>query len=268
MSHSAAGERTPFDTLTRLGFASRALMYAATGFLILRLGRTEDNLGALRFLDSSFGGVLLGTMAVGFLGYGAWRLFEAVTDTEGHGSGAAGILARVGGAGSGLIHLGLCWIAARLASGLEPSGDAASAERAAALAMSMPGGVALLYLGAAVLLAAGVVQLARAVKCAFLRFLDPHIAAKAWVLWAGRLGYLARGVVFVATGLLIGRAAWLDSARAAGGTEQALDSFPETIRLLVAAGLLIFGAFSLVEAIYRRIHDPEVLDRLKRFTPS
>lgn len=265
MSDNASAKRTPFDTITRLGFASRAVMYAATGFLILRLGRTEDNLGALMFIESSFGGTLLAAMAVGFFGYGVWRLVETVTDTEGHGSELGGMLARIGGAGSGLIHLGLSWVAGRLAFGLEPSTAANPAARAATFAMSVPGGLGAIYAGAAVLLAVGIVQVARAIKCAFLRFLDPTVADKPWVAWAGRLGYLARGAVFVAAALLIARAAWLNRAQAAGGMEQALDSFPHAIRLMVAVGLLMFGAFSLIEAIYRRISDPAVLGRLERW---
>jgi hypothetical protein len=43
----------------------------------------------------------------------------------------------------------------------------------------------------------------------------------------------------------------------------ALDSFPDALATAVAAGLLLFGLFSFVEARFRRINDPKVLERLK-----
>jgi hypothetical protein len=43
----------------------------------------------------------------------------------------------------------------------------------------------------------------------------------------------------------------------------ALGSLPATLQMAVAAGLLLFGVFSFVEAVYRRINDPQVLERMK-----
>jgi hypothetical protein len=49
--------------------------------------------------------------------------------------------------------------------------------------------------------------------------------------------------------------------------EQALDMLSEPILFAVAAGLMLFGAFSLVEARYRVIHRPpdagEVADKVR-----
>ena len=46
-----------------------------------------------------------------------------------------------------------------------------------------------------------------------------------------------------------------------GGMAEALASLPSAPQILVAAGLLLFGLFSLVEARYRRIPRPDALDR-------
>lgn len=254
---------TVFETMTRLGFAARALTYGAIGYLTLRLGRTEDNQGALSFIHGAGGGLLLGAMAIGFLGYGLWRLGEAAVDGEGHGRDAKGIVKRLGGAISGLIHLGLAWGALGLAQGRGVrSGD--MAQQGASTMLAFPGGVGAIFAVAAILLVVGLYQLVKAVRLGFLKHLDHRVSGQAWVRWVGRAGYLARGTVFVATALFMFRAGRQAEASAAGGMEQALDSFPHDLRLLVAAGLLLFGVFSMVEAIYRRIEDPEVLDRLKR----
>ena len=116
---------------------------------------------------------------------------------------------------------------------------------------------------AAALLATAVVNLLKAVKGGFLKHLDAQAAGQAWVKWVGHGGYAARGVVFAIMALFFWRAAQAASAAQAGGIDEALDWLTGWPRLLVAAGLGLFGVFSLVEARYRRINDPQVLARLR-----
>ena len=85
------------ETMNRVGFAARGIMYFLIGYFAFSVGRAEDGASVLSHLDSGAGKFLLALMAMGFLGYGIWRLSEAVVDTEGHGTDAAGIAARAGG---------------------------------------------------------------------------------------------------------------------------------------------------------------------------
>lgn len=249
------------ETATRAGFAARGIMYLLIAFLALWSGRTEDGADALKLLESDAGRALLAAMAVGFLAYGVWRLAEAAIDSEGHGSEAKGLAARVGGAVSGIIHLGLGFYTAKLAAG-QPA-QSAGAEGGAATVLSLPGGEALLIVAAAALLVTGLANLVMAAKGEFLKHLDAHAAGQAWVKWVGRGGYAARGVVFAIMALFFWRAAQAESAAQAGGVGDALDWLTGWPRLLVAAGLGLFGVFSLVQARYRRINDPQVVDRLR-----
>ena len=255
------------ETFTRIGFAARGLMYCVIGYLALQSGRTEDGAGAIRMLSGGSGSLLIWLMSAGFLAYGVWRLSEALIDTEGHGSDAGGIAARVGGAVSGIVHLGLSFYAMTLASGTAagPGGGGAggSAESSARTALDLPAGELILYAAAAALLATGAMQLVKAAKLQFLQRLDGEAARMAWVRWIGRAGYSARGLVFMMVAWFFWKAASSSSAGPAGGMSQALDAFPPELRLLVAAGLLLFGLFSFVEARYRRINDPQVIERLK-----
>jgi hypothetical protein len=249
-------------TLTRIGFASRGIMYLIIGYLALRTGRTEDGAGALQALSSGSGKALLYLMALGFSAYGFWRLSEAAVDSEAHGSDAKGWTVRAGGAVSGFIHFGLGLLAFKLAQG-SGGGGGDSARTGAATALDLPfGGVALMLVAAAVLLTGGF-QLIKATKGDFLRHLDPQAARQDWVKWLGRAGYAARGVVFVAIAWFLFQAAAQDNAEEAGGMAAALDAFPDALSTAVAAGLVLFGLFSLVEARFRRINDPRVLDLLK-----
>ena len=252
------------EMFTRIGFAARGLMYAIIGYLALRFGQTESGTGALATLAEGSGKLLLGIMALGFAAYGVWRLSEALVDTEGQGTEAKGIAARIGGGISGVIHLGLAIVALNFAFGAGGSGGGRSgAEQGAATALALPGGPLLLLVAGAVLIGTGLWQLVKAAKGGFLRHLDGRVAGEAWVKWLGRGGYAARGLVFAIIGWSLLQAGLSDSAARAGGMEQALASLSGTLLSAVALGLLLFGLFSLVEARYRRINDPNVAARLK-----
>ncbi|CAA9491594.1 MAG: hypothetical protein AVDCRST_MAG39-813 [uncultured Sphingomonadaceae bacterium] len=251
------------ESLTRVGFAARGIIYFLIGYLALRTGRTEDGSGILDYLNSGAGKLLLGLMALGLLAYGLWRLSEAAIDSEGHGADAKGMGVRAGGAISGLIHLGLGFYAASLAFGGGRGGSSGGGtQEGAATALSFPGGQVALTLVAAGLVVTAFVQFMKAFRAGFLKHLDPQAARKSWVKAIGRAGYAARGVVFLIMGWFLWRSAQQSNAAEAGDMGTALASLPSTLQLIVAAGLLLFGLFSMVEAIYRRITDPHVLERL------
>lgn len=255
--------KTTIELLTRVGFAARGVMYMLIGYLALRLERTEDGAGALTWLSSSGGRSLLIVMAVGFLAFAVWRLSEAVIDSERNGQDAKGVVVRLGGAVSGMIHLSLFWLALTL--GMGTGGEQAdTAERGASAALALPGGEIALALVGAILLATGAVQFVKAVKLGFLKHIDPAVARKPWIAWLGRAGYLARGTVFIVMAGFLWTAGRQSSAEAAGGMNQALDAMPASLQALVAAGLFMFGIFSLVEARFRRIESTDALDQLRR----
>jgi hypothetical protein len=244
---------TAFEAVTRLGFAARGLMYASIGYLALRSGRTEDAGGVMNYLATGAGGFMVAAMAVGFFSYGAWRLLEAWVDSEGRGKDTKAIGARLAGAGSGLVHLGLGAIAVLAALHSRRGGGGDAPEDGAAMALSLPGGEALLWVGAAVLAAVGVQQFRKAWSLKFLRHLKPEALKRAWIPWLGRTGFAARGIVFLVIAWLFMQAARSHSSAAAGGIDDALGSLPRAIQVAVAAGVILFGFFSLTEAVYRKM---------------
>ena len=245
-------------TLTRLGFVTRGLLYLVIAWLILRTGRTEDVSGALAYLGQGGGRILLIVMAAGLIGYGLWRLADAAFNIERHDGDKKGTAQRFGAGASGLIHLFLAWQAISLLRGAAKASSGDSAQQGAQTALELPGGTLLLLLAGIVLLGVGVFQLVKAAKASFCDSLDPQVANKPWVKLAGRLGYAARGVVFLISGYFLLRAGLQSEASAAGGMEQALSWLTSPWDVIVAIGLAAFGIYSLIEARYRVLHDVPV----------
>jgi len=242
-----------FEALTRIGFAARGLVYGLIGWLTLRSGRTEDPGGIFDYLDSGGGKALLAAMALGFLFYAAWRLLDAWVDPEGRGSDAKGMAERIAGAASGLIHLGFAVAAALHVVGDSGGGGGSSGREGAQRALDLPGGSAILYAVAVLLVAVAIAQLLKAWKLEFMRRLDVGGPPRRWVCWLGRIGYATRGAIFLVTAMLFFRAGREHKASEAGGLAEALESMPPTLQTAVAIGLVLFGLYSLAEARYRRI---------------
>ncbi len=239
---------------TRLGFAARGLLYIVIAWLVFTSGRSEDPSGALIELGRNGGAWLLLLMAAGFVAYGLWRVSDALLNIEGHELNGKGTRQRLGAAGSGIVHLLLAFQAYRLSQG-EGGGGGGGAQESARTALDLPGGWLMLLAAGLVLLGAGIFQLVKAAKLSFCDKLDPQVANRDWVKWMGRFGYTARGLVFILSGVFIATAGLKGRASEAGGMEQALAWLSSPWNLLVAAGLLLFGLFSLVEARFRRIHE-------------
>jgi len=245
-------------TLTRIGFATRGILYLVIAFLIIRVGRAEDPAGALEYVGDGAGHVLLSIMAVGLCGYGLWRLADAAFDIERHGTDRKGIVERIGAGISGIVHLLLTWQAVNLIRGLGARGEGAQA--GTQVALDLPGGTLLVMLGAVAVFGVGVIQLVKAIKGSFLKYLAPQIASQSWVQWSGRAGYGARGIVFMICSYLLLKAGMTDQAGQAGGMAQALSWLTSPADIVVGVGLFGFGVFGLIEARYRRLHDVAMAD--------
>lgn len=251
-----AGE-SRFVQLCRIGFVGRGLLYVLIGVLVLGTGRTEDLTGALEYLGRGSGRLLLMGICAGMAGYGLWRLADAAFGMENPGRSNEMLWKRAAAGFIGLIYLYLASKAARIV--IAGASGSLSAQQQADTVLDLPGGSLMLGFAALVLFGAGLNQLRLALTCSFLRRLD-HRAQTPPVKWLGRIGYAARGLVFLMVGLLIGRAAVDGQSNEAGGMEQALDLLSGPVLYAVAAGLILFGIFSIIEGVFRRIHEPQVDD--------
>lgn len=259
-----------FETMARVGFAGRGILYIIIGYVALRYREASDAPEVLRSLhESAIGDIVLLLVALGLLGYGLWRLVEGALDLDDKGDDAKGLLLRTAHLLSGLLHIGLGGYALSVLIGGSDSdsgGDSGS-EQAAGWILDVPGGYVAIAVLSAALVATGLYQFLSAWRLDFLKHLLPRAARSQWVAWIGRLGYAARGIVFVLIGLFFWNAATTGQKNEAGGMGEALAWLDKDQLVVVGVGLLLFGIFCLVEAIYRRITSENVLGRLQAMNP-
>jgi succinate dehydrogenase hydrophobic anchor subunit len=245
----------------RSGYAARGAVFIVIGWLALLAaiggGRTEDSKGALReILSQPFGEVMLGLVALGLLGYAGWRAIQAIRDTDRHGTDAKGLAIRGGLLVSAVTHVLLAVFAISLIFGIS-SGSGGSQDWTAWL-LRQPFGRWLVALIGAAVIGAGLAHIWKGWQAKFEQYLEMDEATRQKTSPICRFGLIARGVVYVMIGAFLVVAAWQadsDEARGLNGALQALQEQPYgwALLLVAALGLVAFGFYSVIEAVYRRI---------------
>lgn len=250
-----------FKTLARLGYAARGVIYLVIGGLALMTafgegGQTTDSRGAiLKILEQPFGNVLLVILILGLLGYSAWRFVQASRDTDGHGKDAKGLAVRVGLFVSAITHLALAIWAATLLIG---SGGSSSGGGGQSF-LSTGWGQFLLGAAGVAVIGAGIAHIYKGWAAKFEKYMYIPPDKSSWATPVCRFGLIARGVVWCIVGWFL-----IDSVMGARsgdvkGIADALaslrdSSFGPWLLGIVAAGLVAFGIYSELEALYRRIN--------------
>jgi Domain of Unknown Function (DUF1206) len=254
------------SALARAGFAARGILYALIGVIAIEIafGHTRqqaDRSGAVRLVAATpFGAVILWLLVVGFAGMTLWRFSEAVwgaAGPDGHKpSKRIGSLARA--VLYGVITYGILKYALGLGA---PASSDKQSQDLTATALHYPGGQAAVAIVGAVIAIAGVVMMYRSWQGRFLQTLRLGRASartRAVVTRLGQIGGVARGAVFVIIGIFLAVAAVEAKPGQAKGIDSALRVFAQTplgpwLLVLVAVGLVIFGAFSCCEARWRNV---------------
>ncbi|MGI8912500.1 MAG: DUF1206 domain-containing protein [Chloroflexota bacterium] len=258
-----------FRLLERCGIATRGIVYILIGILTAqaafgRGGAVADQAQALKTIyGEPHGRVLLAIITIGLFGYALYCFVKAFLDTEGHGTDAKGAAARVGYAVAGISYGALAWGAFQFIRGTAASlkGSNASTQQHTAQALNLPFGRELVVIIGLIVLIVAASQCYRAYTANFQKHLALErlrAEAKRWVIYLGRFGYAARGVIFAIIGLFLVVAGLHRSAAAAKGVSGALQEvlaqpYGHLLAGVVALGFVAFGAYSLAEARYRKL---------------
>ncbi|MGH6657864.1 MAG: DUF1206 domain-containing protein [Actinocrinis sp.] len=251
--------------LGRVGFAARGLVYVLIGWIALLIvfhhnALQADRTGALELVaGTSIGLVLLWFLVVGFAGMALWRLSQAAYPTSRQtrkaGSRAGSFVRAVFYAAAGASTLDFV-----LAHRLSGSSDQVSRDFTTRT-MAHQGGRALVAIVGLALIVGGLAQVWRGVTRTFaknLKLSRLSAAQRRGVMWLGTVGSVARGIVFAVIGWFMFDAALTFDPSRAKGVDSALRSFAAAdygpvLLILMALGLVAFGAYSWCEARWRRL---------------
>jgi hypothetical protein len=266
VKHAARKAAPWVERLARAGYFSRGFVYVVVGLLAARAalyhGRPAAMRGALlEVAHQPLGRVALFAIAVGFLGYAAWRAVQSVLDPERQGKDVKALGKRVGHMSTAVTYVVLAAAAITLALYGRGQGDRTSAGQWVAPVMEHPLGRWAVAVVGAWIAGYGLWRIYRAFtkdpeKKLNLSGLQPG-TQKALKL-AGRFGIAARGVVFAVIGVWMVLAALHHRPGEAKMPAGALESVREQphgqwLLAVVAVGLAAFGFFEMVKARYRVI---------------
>jgi Domain of Unknown Function (DUF1206) len=254
------------DWLARAGLTARGIIYALIGVLALEIafgnsGHKADQSGAVRVVASTpLGALLLWLLVAGFIGMALWRLSEALYGGPGPDGRKASnrLIAGFKVLLYGFIAFGIMKYAIGL--GAPKSSNKQTADLTST-AMREPGGRLLVGIVGLVLIGAGAWLAWQAFQKKFVTYLrtgEMSPPVRRAVIAFGRVGGIARGIVFGAAGLFLLIAAVTARAHQAKGVDATLRAFTKTpagpwLLVLVAVGLVTFGLYSLAEARWRRL---------------
>jgi hypothetical protein len=255
----------------RLGYAAKGVVYLIIGWLAVQLaigagGKATDQRGALQTIyQQPFGKFLLALVVIGLLGFAIWCFLQAWFDTEGKGSDIKGIIGRLGYAVTGASYAILAFGAFQLVAGMGASSatksTTASTQDVTAQLLKQSWGVALVVILGIIVIGVALYLFSKAYTARFQRRLQLaslNAQLRRGVIFLGRFGYAALGVVFSLIGIFLIVAAVQHNPHEAKGLDATLQTliqqpFGPVLLGIVALGLIAYGVYSFVEARYRRV---------------
>lgn len=264
----AAQRSRPFRWAVRAGFVTRSVTYGVVGAIALALAvgagaapAAPNQQGALALIAKApLGRVAVAVAAVGLLAYALWKLSQAVFGRGPEGGGDSGAKDRIANAAGAIVYLAFFAVAVRILFGDSSSGSSAPSKAAAGV-LGWPGGAVIVGVTGVVLIAISLYQIYDACRGSFAEDTKQQemsrIQRRAFMA-IGRVGLISRALVFGLIGYFVLRTAIDYDPREATGLDGALarvhhQPFGPWLLGLAAAGLIVFAAYSLFEARYRRL---------------
>ena len=258
-----AESSTTVDRLARLGLLSRGLIWLIIGVLAAQvaLGGSDrvDKNGALHAIaEKPFGEVLLVVLALGFLGYAAWRLMEGSVGHRDQEEGCKRWTKR----GSSLFRGGIyLFLAGSTAKYVITGGGNDKTQPITARVMAHSGGRTLVLLVGAGIVIGGLAMVVRAFRQKFednLKTGQMPEGLRSATKLIGTTGLASRGLVFVLIGGFLVKAALDFDPHKAKGLDASLktlagQAYGPFLLFAGAVGLLAFAVWSFIEARYRDI---------------
>lgn len=259
--------RDKVDKMRTAGLYTKGLVYALIGALTAMAafglgGDIKGRKGVVDFLlKQPAGSVLVAIVALGLLCYALWRLYESIQDPDGReGENRTG--KRLKYLYSGLVYGFIAFSFAKPlfgGSSGSSSGSGGSKKKAALAEMlEKDWGPWVIGAIALIVLIMAIYQVYEGVSEKYMDKIDNHPGAKKkyqTVKNLGKVGYIARGVVFGILAFFLYKVVSAHSADQYKGTEGAFQwmlkqDYGTWLMGAVALGLLAYGIFTMAVARY------------------
>ncbi|WP_332659691.1 DUF1206 domain-containing protein [Brevundimonas sp.] len=261
------------ELAARIGYGARGFVYLSVGLLTLLasidlIGDAVGTKGAIAWMAlRPLGRLWLLLVGLGLTAFVMWRTLQAVFDADHEGTSRHGLMTRMSQAFSGLSYAFLAFsaFALLLHTPEDPAAaDLARSQEQAETVLALPWGNWLLAGAGLVLLGIGVANVSRAWREDFTEYLACSEKTCRRVAPLARAGVVARGLAYVPLAFLIVLAGLRSSASDVTTFGSALDVVERQpggpwILGLASLGFIAFGAFSFIEARFRRIRPPRDL---------
>lgn len=244
------------ERLGRFGFAAKGVLYlviaAIAGSVGFGSGGSQaSQTGAISQLsEQSYGTALLVLLAIGLAGYALLRLVHAFTNPSGE-DGGKGVAMRLSYFARFLIYGALTVFTILQLTGGSSSGGGGDSQQLTARALALPAGRLIVAAVASIMFVVAFYQFKNAWTAGFMGQITRAADAQRGVIQIiGRVGFVARGIVFATVGVLLARAALQSDPSEAGGVDKALQTIAQSsagpaVLTIVALGLACFGLFCL-----------------------
>lgn len=255
--------RRAIRVVARGGLVARALFYVLLAGLVAAIAVTRGHSGhqanahgALALIARNpLGLAAIVATAAGFLAFGVVRVIGAWRDRQ------VPTWRRLTTALQGLFYVVLAWVPLSFVLGRRQTGSEQQQHAETAMVLSWP-------FGREIVVAVGVIVVVVCVwqiRTAVTRGFDDGLELGGQPRWLRRLatgvgvvGIAARALVFVPVGLFLVVAAIQENPRHADGLDAELarlaqQAWGPAVLALVAAGLIVFAAYSAIEARFRDV---------------
>jgi len=259
------------SSFAKVGLVAKGIVYVLLGIFAFMAafhlgGQSTSNTnkrGVFDFIQEQTGGqILLALVALGLASYTIWRFFQAFKDTEHKGKNAKAFAVRGRYLFSGLVYGSLTFLVIRMLFFSSNDSNDTRNEGIAKELLSQPAGQILAGIVALIFIGVGVYQVYYGLSEKFKKHVNKVVPSNGsqYLMAAGKIGYVARGIVWLIIGWLFVKAALEANAAKAGDTEDAFQflataSYGSYLLGSVGLGLCCYGFFNFIRARYERFNE-------------
>lgn len=253
----------------RVAIATQGLLYGAVGLLAVQVAGGDSEAKASQrgatesVVRQPYGRVLLLVLVVGLAAHATWRLVRAGRGEPGDDEDAKSVAKRAANLGRAAIYVGLTVAAVRVltrSGGPGGSTGGSSEQRSTSTVLSWPGGPWIVVAAGVAIIGAGLWNGRKGISRSFPEALDLSSldeAKRRTVEVLGSAGYLARAAAFSLVGWFLVTAGRQRDAKETRGLDGSLreladTAYGPTLLLVLAIGMVLFGAYRVLDALFRR----------------